>query len=354
VTIDPDDPPGWPDARGGREVAEFVPGVELGGALYREVVAPRLAGVRHSAARLGPGSDVLGHDTARSTDHDWGARVAVLVAEGEPRPLDGLPAEFRGWPVEVVVVGIGRFLTGMLGFDPRAGISTRDWLVTPQQTLASMTAGAVYHDGLGELEPVRQALAWYPRDLWLWQLAGQWRRIAQEEHFPGRAAEVGDDLGCRVLVARLARDVMRLCFLLERRYAPYSKWLGTAFARLESAATVGPLLGAALGADRWPAAEQALVDAYREVATRHNRLGLTEPLDPSPRPFHDRPWLVLDADRFANACLEAMADRALAAFQPIGAIDQFVDSTDVLGFRPALCRRIGGVYGLATGPAGAP
>jgi hypothetical protein len=146
-------------------VAEFVPGAELGGALYREVVAPRLAGVRHSAARLGPGSDVLGHDTARSTDHDWGARVAVLVAEGEPRPLDGLPAAFRGWPVEVVVAGIGRFLTGVLGFDPRAGISTRDWLVTPQQTLASMTAGAVYHDGLGELEPVRQDLAWYPREL---------------------------------------------------------------------------------------------------------------------------------------------------------------------------------------------
>jgi Domain of unknown function (DUF4037) len=330
-------------------VAEFVPGVELGGALYREVVAPRLAGVRHSAARLGPGSDVLGHDTARSTDHDWGARVAVLVAEGEPRPLDGLPAAFRGWPVEVVVVGIGRFLTGVLGFDPRAGISTRDWLVTPQQTLASMTAGAVYHDGLGELEPVRQALAWYPRDLWLWQLAGQWRRIAQEEPFCGRAAEVGDDLGRRVLVGRLARDVMRLCFLLERRYAPYGKWLGTAFARLDSAAAVGPPLEAAMAAAGWPAAEEALVAAYREVATRHNRLGLTEPLDPSPRRFHDRPYLVLDADRFVAACLAAMADRDLASLPAIGAIDQFVDSTDVLGFRPSLCRQVGRVYDLAAG-----
>ncbi len=84
------------------------------------------------------------------------------------------------------------------------GISTRDWLVTPQQSLASVTAGAVYHDGLGQLEPVRQALAWYPRDLWLWQLAGQWRRIGQEEPFCGRADEVGDDLGRRVLVGRLA------------------------------------------------------------------------------------------------------------------------------------------------------
>ena len=332
-------------------MAEFVPGVELGGALYREAVAPRLRGVPHSAVRLGPGSDVLGYDTARSTDHGWGARLAVLVADGGPHPLDGVPAEFRGWPVEVVVVGIGMFLTWQLGFDPRAGISTRDWLVTPQQSLASVTAGAVYHDGLGQLEPVRQALAWYPRDLWLWQLAGQWRRIGQEEPFCGRADEVGDDLGRRVLVGRLARDVMRLCFLLERHYAPYSKWLGTAFGRLEAAGTVGPLLTAAMAADRWPAAEEALVAAYQEVATRHNRLGLTEPLDPAPRQFFDRPWLVLDADRFAVACLAAMADRRLASLQPIGAIDQFVDSTDVLGFRPALCRQIGRVYD-ATGPAG--
>lgn len=86
------------------------------------------------------------------------------------------------------------------------------------------------------------------------------------------------------------------------------------------------------------------------MATRHNRLGLTEPLDPSPRRFHDRPFLVLDADRFVSACLDAMADRALASFQPIGAIDQFVDSTDVLGHRRHLCRRIGRVYDLASTP----
>jgi hypothetical protein len=106
-------------------VAEFAPGIELGRAFYHEVVAPRLARLRHSAARLGPGSDVLGYDTPRSTDHDWGARVAVLVDQGEPRPLAGVPAEFRGWPTEVVVVGIGTFLAWQLGFDPRGGLHHR-------------------------------------------------------------------------------------------------------------------------------------------------------------------------------------------------------------------------------------
>jgi hypothetical protein len=272
----------------------------------------------------------------------------VLVDHGEPRPLAGVPERFRGWPTEVDMAGIGAFLTGQLGFDPRGGITTTDWLVTPQQALLSVTAGAVYHDGLGELETVRRQLAWYPHEVWLWQLACQWRRIAQEEPFPGRAAEAGDQLGWRVLVARLVRDLLRLCLLLERRYAPYPKWLGTAFARLEAAATVGPLLAAALTAPDWPAAQQPLVAAYQQVAVRHNRLGVTRPLDPSPRPFHDRPYLVIDADRFTDACLAAMADRTLAALPPIGAIDQFVDSTDVLGFRPTICRQIGRVLDVAT------
>jgi hypothetical protein len=107
-----------------------------------------------------------------------------------------------------------------------------------------------------------------------------------------------------------------------------------------------------MAAATWPAAEEALVGAYREVASRHNRLGLTEPLDPGPRRFHDRPYLVLDADRFVRACLAAMDDRELASLPPIGAIDQFVDSTDVLGFRPSLCRQVGRVYDLAAGRAG--
>jgi hypothetical protein len=34
-----------------------------------------------------------------------------------------------------------------------------------------------------------------------------------------------------VVTARLARGLMRLALLAERRYPPSSKWLGTAFVR---------------------------------------------------------------------------------------------------------------------------
>src|SRR5680860_1859979 len=81
----------------------FVPAVALSGAFYAEVVRPLLAGRPHTAALLGWGSDVLGFDTERSTDHGWGPRLQLFVPAGDVVRVregveTGLPDEFRGWP----------------------------------------------------------------------------------------------------------------------------------------------------------------------------------------------------------------------------------------------------------------
>jgi hypothetical protein len=197
---------------------------------------------------------------------------------------------------------------------------------------------------LGELEPLRASLEWYPRDVWLWLLACQWRRIDQEEPFVGRTAEVGDELGSRVLTARLARDMMRLCFLHERRYAPYSKWFGTAFSELDAAAEVGPPLERAIAATGYAAREEALVEAVEAVARRHNALGVTEAVDPTVRLFYTRPFRVLSSRRFVDACLAEVEDPWLRSLPLVGAVDQFSDSTDVLS-DPAGLRRLSALYG---------
>ena len=67
-------------------------------------------------------------------------------------------------------------------------------------------------------------------------------RLNQEEHLMGRAGMVGDEIGSAVIGARLVRDLMHLCFLMERKYAPYPKWFGTAFARLACEAELCPVL----------------------------------------------------------------------------------------------------------------
>jgi hypothetical protein len=332
--------------------APFIPGLELAREFWGEVVGPLLAEhfpqVRYAAALLGPGSEVAGFDTARSVDHDWGPRLQVFLGSARHAGAitamlaDRLPASFRGYPVvfpttrdpgarhRVEVADLGGWLTGWLGFDPRPGVSLLDWLATPAQRLAEVTGGTVFTDGLGELAPLRDRLRWYPEQLWWWAMACQWERIAEEEAFPGRCAEVGDDVGCRVLTARLVRDLVRLAFLMARRHAPYGKWLGTAFSRLPGSDGLGTALHGALSAEPWPVREEHLATAYRLVAARHDALGLTGPLDGSTRPYHDRPFRVLDAGRFATALRDRLTDREILALPAVGTVDQFVDSTGVL------------------------
>jgi hypothetical protein len=338
----------------------FVSARELSRAFYGDVVRPLLADRPHGAALLGWGSDVLGYDTARSTDHGWGPRLLVFVAGSDivadvgPTLDRALPESFRGWPVRygwdavspshwVTVTTLRAWLVEFLGVDATAGMSRLDWLLTPQQRLLGVVAGPVYADDGGGLDRVRRSLAWYPGPVWRWVLACQWHRLAQEEAFVARTAEVGDETGSAVTAARLVRDLMRLALLLDRRYTPYQKWLGTAFARGRHEDRLPEHLRAALDAHDVVDREVALAGAYEALARRHNGSGLTAPLDPSPRDYHTRPARVLMADRFADALLDTVTDPTLRALPLIGAVDQVVDSTDVLE-APERYRRLEALY----------
>nr|WP_204358913.1 DUF4037 domain-containing protein [Streptosporangium sp. 'caverna'] len=329
-------------------MSSFIPGLELSRTFYVQVVRPILTDIPHSAALIGAGSEVLAFDTERSTDHDWGPRVVLFTAPhltGQVRQAvtAGLPEVFCGYRTAigaahgVQVSDVATWFADRLGFDPLRGVSTLDWLSTPWQRLAEVTSGEVFHDGLEALEPARAALRWYPPDLERYVLAGQWRRLAQMEAFPGRCGEVGDDLGSAVLTAGLARDLMRLVLLMRRRYPPYAKWLGSGFARLSGTAELGEDLSAAVAAGDWRARQEHLGRAYQRVAALHNRLVPQPALDTSMRGFHDRPFQVIGAQRFADALSAAIGDPVIRALPPIGSIDQFGDSTDLLT-HPRRCR----------------
>ncbi|MEM5775305.1 MAG: DUF4037 domain-containing protein, partial [Anaerolineaceae bacterium] len=220
----------------------------------------------------------------------------------------------------------------LFGWDPTEPLSAADWLTFPQQKLLAFTAGAVYHDDL-DLAGLRQRLGYYPRDMWLYLLAAAWARIGQEEHLTGRAGYAGDELGSQIIAASLVRDCMRLAFLMERAYMPYAKWFGSAFARLACAPALTPHLHGALNSPTWQAREPHLCAAYETLAGMHNRLGLTAPLEENTRPFFDRPFRVLFAERFAAALLAQIRDpdvQRIAGRRPIGSIDLFSDNTDLL------------------------
>jgi Domain of unknown function (DUF4037) len=345
----------------------FVPGIELCGAFFTELVRPLVGraypSLDYAATLIGPGSEVLGFDTARSTDHDWGPRLQLFLPPDTYARLGRavhdlllreLPPTFAGYPVHfpyagavppphagpdtppegvgghrVVVTEPTLWYAHWLGFQPQHGIGLLDWLATPTQSLLEQSAGAVYHDSPGTVTAARAALMWYPTDVWRYLLAAQWQRIAEEEPIVGRCTEVGDELGATVVTARLVRDLSRLRLLLARRYPPYSKWLGSALARLSG--VTDPLLTALHSAGT--AREDALCTAYEQAAAAQNELGLAAAVAPTTRLFHDRPFRVLGAERFARALRAAITDARIAALPPIGAIDQFADNTDLLGER---------------------
>jgi hypothetical protein len=359
----------------------FISGRELNRAYYNETVAPIISvdfpKLRYGAALIGPGSDVLGYDSERSTDHGWGPRLLLFLAEDDYHSIARslrerlgarLPTTFQSFdtsfanPVKgvrsmepgpgeiahsVEIHSVRSFVRGMLNIDLTMPLKNVDWMLMPQEQLLEITSGEVYRDDLGELMRLRTTLAWYPRDVWILLMAAQWKRIAQEEPFVARCDEAGDELGSRIVCARIVRDLVRLSFLIERRYAPYSKWLGTAFSRLSCGPQLNEMLLGALGAASWHERENHLCAAYETVAGLHNRMEVTPRLDQKVRGFHDRPYRVIEAERFSSALIESIEDQELRQICSttglIGAIDQFADSTDLLD-RPDLCARLAALF----------
>lgn len=336
-----------------------VAGAKLSAAFYAEVIRPAVV-VPHSAGLLGWGSEVLGYDTGRSTDHGWGPRLLVFLRDADdvPAVTEALEAQlldrFWGWPVRfgwdevpvrhhVTVTTLPGWLREHLGVDATSGLTTGEWLLTPQQRLLGVVAGFVHVDDGEVLRTVQRRLRWYPDQVERWVLACQWHRVAQEEAFVARTAEVGDDLGSAVIAARLVRDLVRLALLLDRVYAPYGKWLGTAFTRCAHADGLPGHLADALRAGDPAGRERALAAAYGALARRQNSRSLTRPVDPAIRTYHGRPAQVLMADRFTDALLNTVIDPDLLRLPLVGAIDQAVDSTDLLQ-HPDVYRRLVGLY----------
>ncbi len=343
----------------------FIKGLELSERYYKECVKGILdaqyPALTYSAGLLGAGSEILGFDTPLSCDHDWGTRLFIFLAEQDyiakkdeisQTLSQHLPNEFCGYPTSFQVDGtthlqenkkigfinhfisfftINSFFQSYLGVNPHEEITNLDWLTFQEHKLLSVITGRIFHDGLGEFAAIRTKLSYYPREVWLFLLASQWAKIAQERAFMGRCGDVGDELGSHIIAARLVRELMRLCFLMEKQYAPYSKWFGSAFSKLDCASVLAPIFTDVMHSTDWKAREMHLANAYTTIAEHHNRLSITAPLGTKVTNYYNRPYLVINADAFVESLLHAVEDEELRRIRlPIGSVNQFVDSTDVL------------------------
>ena len=348
----------------------FIPGLKLAEGFFHEKVEPIIKShypdLRYSAALIGSGSEVLEFDTEMSTDHHWGPRVMLFLRPGdfkskkdtirtvlsnelpptylgystnfsEPNPEDNgvqLLQPVASGPVNhrVETYTLDGFFLNYMNIHIKKALGPIDWLTLPHQKLRSITAGRIFHDGLG-LKEIRAYFSWYPHDVWLYILASGWARIGQEEHLMGRAGFVNDEIGSALIGSRLVRDIMRLAFLMEKQYPPYAKWFGTAFSQLQSAKSLTPILTNVLHSASWKDRESSLCSAYEILAKLHNDLKITEPVSTEVSQFFSQPFKIIGGEKIAKAIIERIKDAEIVPLTKrslIGSIDMVSDNTDLL------------------------
>ncbi len=286
------------------DLPPFIHGLELCERFFEEAVDPILEAhypsLKYSAGHLERGSDVLGYDTERSRDHHWGPKVTLFLPEADldsvgPSIMDlmarELPFEVAGYPTHY------------------------DKPETDGGFLKYRTERPINHGVT----------------------------VSSIEEFTAEylGIDATQEIGARQII-----ELMRLAFLMEREYAPYSKWFGTAFARLECADDLNPIFHEVLNAREWREREAGLNKSYLQLGEMHNRLGVAEPVEVRIAPFHGRPYLVPHSERFVTALHGVVKSPGVRSLpRDVGGIFQFVDSTDVQDSEGnVLLRSLMGIY----------
>jgi hypothetical protein len=307
--------------------------------------------MKYSAGLLGYGSDVLGYDDHISTDHMWGPRFYLFLDDCnihiKNELMDyfrnNLPYMYKGFSVnfskpdpsdngvrhaEVIKSGsvspliwiytIDDFIKEYLGTIPSTDL---EWLSMSEHRLLSFTSGKLFVDMLNFAD-IRSKLLFYPQDIKLYLIASQWSVIAEEQAFVKRCSDRGDELGSKIICSRSAERLIRLCFLYNNKYAPYSKWFGTGFKQLSNDIKIYDEIEASILANTIQEREACIVRAQVLVANLHNDSNITEPLEIRVQKYHDRDIKVIFADKIAEKIKEKISSPELRKYPLIGSMSQ--------------------------------
>jgi len=359
---------------------EFIKGLDLSESFFNECALPLLQkhypDLRYTAALIGWGSDVLGYDDAASTDHCWGPRFMLYLRDEDDcmkREIydmfaENLPHEHRGFSTHFTsdghedgVRGMNLFTEGKLkpfieivaleeyvggwhiGISDLANISDLDWLTLSEHRLLGITSGKIFKDDLGLKERLEH-IRFYPENIRLYLIASNWRLISKEEAFVKRCANVGDEIGSALICGRIAERLMRLAFLYCKKYAPYSKWFGTAFSRLPISDDLKNALLKAVTASDIETRENEIIRAQLLTVDLHNKTGITEFIDVEiDDDFLRRGIKSIHAYKIANTVQAKLKGTGLEKYPLIGSFNGVAEMNDLWDFLP-LMRKAKAIY----------
>lgn len=340
-------------------MTEFIKGLDLCEGFFYEHAKPIIdryfPDLQYSAGLIGYGSDVLGYDDEVSCDHMWGPRFYMFLRKNDICKRDeifekfseNLPYMYKGYSVNftepdpndcgvqhpefiscgkvnplIFIETFEQFLLDEIGTANLDSINPFDWLTFSEHRLLSLVSGKIFVDKLN-IKKQTDKIKFYPYEVKLYLIASQWEIISSEQAFVKRCGEVGDEIGSQIICARIAERLMRLCFLYTNTYAPYSKWFGTAFNKLDIDENIKSKINAALQAHNLVERENNLVEAQALVAQLHNSSGLTDKVDYNIESYFGRDIKVIFADKFADATAEKLKGTVFENIPLIGAMSQF-------------------------------
>lgn len=344
---------------------KFIPGLTLNEGFFDEVVHPLLMKnyphLKFSSALIGYGSDVLGLDTPISMDHNWGPRLLLFLNESDYNNYAddikrffqyNLPFEYKGFPTNftdpsydstqrmekitkypinhlIEVTTPTDYLKQYLGLNSIEKITWKEWISFADQNLIELTTGEVFNDDIGFLNKMREKLKFYPNNIRLLRLSSLWKSIGNEEPFIGRCIETQDFIGLKIISARIVNYLMKICFYLEKRYIPYSKWFGSAFKKLSSYHELEPIINKVLMENGPIKIEEHLCKAYEYIVQLHNTQDGFPILENKVQHFFSRPYRVIFAETIIGKLQDAISIEELRGVNIDKiAIDIKLDSID--------------------------
>ncbi len=214
---------------------------------------------RVAAGMLGFGSDAVGLDDDVSRDHHWGPRANLILGPEDAAQAPALqahlrnilPKAFEGHPLHhedanragVTVESIDAFFKQVLGVTQPPD-DDLGWVGLCEADLCHAVGGTLFRDPLGAFSARVEAFRYYPDAVWRKHIADWF--ILVTSHGPynlARCVKRGDEVCSVLYLGESVKKLMEIGFMLNRRYAPYNKWLYRGFTQLPRLADeVAPLL----------------------------------------------------------------------------------------------------------------
>jgi hypothetical protein len=284
-----------------------------------EAHAPELL-PKLAAGLVGEGSECFGFDDEISQDHDFEPGFCLWLTRVDyeahgfalERLYAKLPKTFEGFsrqPLSPVggnrhgVLVIEDFYQKYLG-SPTAPTSNLHWLALPSASLATVSGGEVFFDGLGVFSETRNALLQgYPRDVRLKKLAAHAVMLAQTGLYNyARCVKRGELGAAQLCCLEFVKHAISTVYLLNNRYEPFYKWAYRAMRALPLLSSLEAPLTALSTMGNTPEEARAKSESMEEICAlftqQFTALGLSDAEGE-------------DIERHARALQNAIADTTL-------------------------------------------